>query len=207
MMPEPGDRRLARPADRGRMRASHAERDQVVDTLKDAFVQGRLTKAEFDARVAEALSARTHADLSLLTADIPAATPASRPPGRPARERRAANKTIRSGTRVIAVTTLVTAGADAFLTNIPALTVLVWTFTMIWFGVVLLAVSVMLESRHQRRSGNELPPGSGRGGLPPRRAVHPDPAGRPRQDDHGLPYVAEASRSPFPILRPSLSPF
>src|SRR5260370_26821823 len=36
---------------RGRLRASHADREQVIDTLKDAFVHGRLTKDEFDARV------------------------------------------------------------------------------------------------------------------------------------------------------------
>ncbi len=40
--------------------------------LKAAFVQGRLTKHEFDTRVGKALLARTYADLTALTADIPA---------------------------------------------------------------------------------------------------------------------------------------
>jgi len=48
-------------------------------TLKDAYVHGRLTKDEFDARTGRALIARTYADLALLTADIPPAQVAARP--------------------------------------------------------------------------------------------------------------------------------
>ncbi len=33
------------------MRASHADREQVIGLLKTAFVQGRLAKDEFDLRV------------------------------------------------------------------------------------------------------------------------------------------------------------
>ncbi len=169
-MSRPGDEKAARRASHSRLRASHDDRDQAVDTLKDAFVQGRLTKDEFDSRVSHALTSRTHADLAPLTADLPAVPP-SRPnvsartnvPAQPA------NQTIRHSTRVIAVTTLITAAADAFLTTNPALIAVVWTLTMIWFGVVLLNVSVILESRYQRRSGKQLPPGSGRAraGLSP----------------------------------------
>jgi len=54
-----------------RLRAGHADREQVVETLKDAFVNGRLTRYEFDARAGKALAARTRADLDALTADIP----------------------------------------------------------------------------------------------------------------------------------------
>jgi len=53
------------------MRASHADREQVIDMLKTAFVQGRLAKAEFDLRVGQVLASRTYADLGALTADIP----------------------------------------------------------------------------------------------------------------------------------------
>ena len=38
-------------AGRGHLLASHADREQVIDVLKAAFVQDRLTKDEFDARV------------------------------------------------------------------------------------------------------------------------------------------------------------
>ena len=56
---------------RGPMRASHADREQAIEALKDAFVHGRLTKDEFDARAGQALLVRTNADLAALTADIP----------------------------------------------------------------------------------------------------------------------------------------
>jgi hypothetical protein len=55
------------------VRASHADRDRVIDLLKAAFVQGRLAKDEFDLRVGRVLASRTYADLDALTADIPAA--------------------------------------------------------------------------------------------------------------------------------------
>jgi hypothetical protein len=53
-------------------RAGRADREQVIEALKAAFVHGRLTKAEFDTRAGQALSARTYVELSALTADIPA---------------------------------------------------------------------------------------------------------------------------------------
>ena len=37
-------------AGRDRLRACHADREQVLETLKDAFVHGRLTKDELDTR-------------------------------------------------------------------------------------------------------------------------------------------------------------
>ena len=68
----------------GRLRVGHADREQVIETLKDAFVHGRLTKDELDARAGQALTARTHAELAALTADIPpAAAPAGAGPGAP----------------------------------------------------------------------------------------------------------------------------
>jgi hypothetical protein len=59
-------------AGRDRLRAGHADREQVIETLKTAFVDGRLTKSELAARTGGALAARTYADLAALTADIPA---------------------------------------------------------------------------------------------------------------------------------------
>ena len=44
----------------------------MIDTLKAAFVQGRLTKDEFDERVGRALVPLTYAELVALTDDIPA---------------------------------------------------------------------------------------------------------------------------------------
>ena len=55
----------------GRLRASDADREQVIGVLKVAFVQGRLTKDEFDARAGHALTSQSRSDLAALTADIP----------------------------------------------------------------------------------------------------------------------------------------
>ena len=76
----PGDERAPAGAGPGYLRASHADREHTVGTLKTAFVQGRLAKDEFDARVGQALAARTYADLAALSADIPAAVAAAPPP-------------------------------------------------------------------------------------------------------------------------------
>ena len=59
-----------RAAPPGRLRASHVDREQVIGALKTAFVQGRLTKDELDARAGHALTAGSHADLAALTADL-----------------------------------------------------------------------------------------------------------------------------------------
>ena len=64
----------------GRFRASDADREQVIDTLKAAFVQGRLTKDELDARAGQTFASRTYAELAAATADIPARPPAAREP-------------------------------------------------------------------------------------------------------------------------------
>ena len=53
------------------LRASHADREQVIEVLKAAFVQGRLAKDEFDTRVAQVFATRTYAELAAVTTDIP----------------------------------------------------------------------------------------------------------------------------------------
>jgi Domain of unknown function (DUF1707) len=70
------------------VRASDADRDRVVDVLRDAAADGRLTVDEFDERMAAALSSRTLGELAPLTADLGAGpagparpVPATAPPG------------------------------------------------------------------------------------------------------------------------------
>ena len=53
------------------IRASDKERETVVDVLRDAYTDGRLTLDEFDERTSAAYSARTWADLRELTGDLP----------------------------------------------------------------------------------------------------------------------------------------
>jgi hypothetical protein len=70
---------------RGRLRASDADREQVIDTLKAAFVQGRLTRDQLGVRTGQALVSRTYAELAAVTDGIPAMrTGAGRPAALPA---------------------------------------------------------------------------------------------------------------------------
>jgi hypothetical protein len=57
------------------MRVSDRDRDRVVPILQAAFAEARLDDDEFDQRMRAALTARTSADLDILTADLPAAAP------------------------------------------------------------------------------------------------------------------------------------
>jgi Domain of unknown function (DUF1707) len=52
------------------MRASDADRDRVVDMLREAVGDGRLTPDEFDERLEAALSSRTLGELAVIIADL-----------------------------------------------------------------------------------------------------------------------------------------
>jgi hypothetical protein len=54
------------------LRASDADRDAVVDRLREAAGEGRLEPDELEQRVDGALRARTYGDLAELLADLPA---------------------------------------------------------------------------------------------------------------------------------------
>ena len=63
-------------SDARRLRVSHADRDRMVEILRDAAADGRLDTDELEDRVERALNARTFADLEPLTEDLPVAAPA-----------------------------------------------------------------------------------------------------------------------------------
>jgi hypothetical protein len=54
------------------IRASDADREVVVDSLRDAYAAGRLDLDEFDERTSAAYESKTWGDLRQLTADLPA---------------------------------------------------------------------------------------------------------------------------------------
>lgn len=70
----------ARGRDDGHFLVSRGDREQVIELLKTAFVDDRLTREELDGRVGQALASRTRADLAALTADIPDGVNESQPP-------------------------------------------------------------------------------------------------------------------------------
>jgi hypothetical protein len=101
-----GDERAPRAGGHGHLRASDSDRAQVIDNLKAAYVHGLVTKDEFDARVSQALVSRTHAELAMVTADLPAgrASAQHRPKPAPARGVAPAAASVRPGDRAIIAT-------------------------------------------------------------------------------------------------------
>jgi Domain of unknown function (DUF1707) len=85
-MAGPGDERAAGGGGGlSRLRASHADREQAIDALKAAFMQGQLVKDEFEARIGQVPASRTYADLMALTADLPAGLAEAQLTGSPTR--------------------------------------------------------------------------------------------------------------------------
>jgi len=62
---------------RGTLRASDADRDQIVDRLHRAATEGRIASEELEHRVSIALKAKTYSELEATVADLPG--PRSRP--------------------------------------------------------------------------------------------------------------------------------
>ena len=69
--------------DDARIRVSDAERDAVVESLRDHYETGRLTLDEFNDRVGEAYSARTDLELDQALRELPRQPAASPEPQRP----------------------------------------------------------------------------------------------------------------------------
>jgi Domain of unknown function (DUF1707) len=70
------------------IRVSAQERDETVQRLQTAFVEGRLNDEEFDEHVRAALAARTRMELERLLADLPAPHIRQAQPMRPGSVRR-----------------------------------------------------------------------------------------------------------------------
>jgi len=70
--------------DQQMMRASDRDRQHVVERLRGALEDGRLTMDEYVNRMEAAYQAATHGDLAPLCADLPASNPADGGPQRSA---------------------------------------------------------------------------------------------------------------------------
>ena len=168
-----GDDRPHDPAAAGgdRLRAGHADREQVIEALKNAFVHGRLTKDELDTRAAQALAARTYADLAALTADIPPA-PAPAAPARPAvpAARPLARAAAGSGGCLVIAFAAMQVHRLADPGNTPgtlpgslALPSFLVAITAV-FAALLVVIYGVGTAVEQRRSRRQLPPRPGAGG-------------------------------------------
>jgi hypothetical protein len=154
-----------------RLRAGHADREQVIEALKDAFVQGRLTRDELDTRAGRALAARTGAELAALTADIPAGPPAAGPtrPPAPARRRPLARAAAGSASCLVIAFAAVLAGAQLddplhpgpYQGWIPLFRSAAAAAVCAAGLILVIGVTNSIE---QRRSRRQLPPRLGPGG-------------------------------------------
>jgi len=163
------------------MRASHADRERAIEALKVAFVQGRLDKHEFDARVGRVLASRNYLELTAVTADIPSAPaptrplPAKRLPAErlPAErfpaQRPPVSRSVKSGLTVIAVGTVLAASiwAVALITLNTTALVLAMAISIAYAGTLLLGGSVMLDAlpRKRTRARPLSPPPLGQVGI------------------------------------------
>ncbi len=151
-MTEPGNELAAGAGGQGRLRASDADREQVIDMLKTAFVQGRLDRDEFDLRVGRALASRTCANLAALTADIPARLARARPP-EPARE-----SVSKKAVVAVAAATAAFVGMSPVMMLTPPWPPFVLPVAMIWFVLAMAVPTGWLALLHDwldKRAGRQ----------------------------------------------------
>jgi uncharacterized protein DUF1707 len=152
----PGDQGAAEAAARGYLRASHADREHVIDVLKAAFVQGMLTKAELDARAGQAFASRTYGDLAAITADIPAGLVGAqqlRKPA-PAKAPPSVNKPFLWTAVAITLAAIVSMAAAVPAQNFLLLPMGVFAILI----AAPIAGTLMLDLWRESRTGGQLPP-------------------------------------------------
>jgi hypothetical protein len=189
----------------GRLRTSRADREQAIDVLKAAFVEGRLTREEFGLRVGRVLASRTYAELGALTADIPGWVTGTQPPaghaGEPGRV-----LDVKTAARAGAVGASLSMASAAVMmmqsSGVPAVAgVLAVGLTGVLAAGLLTALLMFLSwvVRRSRRGPGQAPP-SGRAGLASRRQT---PAWQLPPAGQGPWQMAEAARSRLARMRVS----
>lgn len=144
------------------LRASDADRDAVVDRLREAAGEGRLEPDELEQRLDEALRARTYGDLAALVADLPADGRMPSP-----RTRRRTNTLARSAVFGAGLLVAVTVAVAV----VVVVAMLVLAAAAVWIGVVVL----LLVCRGARR--RQLWGPSGRRSVSARHAHRVRPTG------------------------------
>jgi Domain of unknown function (DUF1707) len=185
----PGDQGAADAAARSYLRASHADREHVIDVLKAAFVQGMLTKAELDARVGQAFASRTHGDLAAITADLPAGLTGAQPLRKPAL---AQPPPPVSKPLLWTAVAIMLAGIVSVVAAVPAQNLLLESMGVL---AILIAAPVagglMLDSWRENRTGGQLPPRPAQSGQ----TLEGERDGGPGDDL----TLCQARRAPAPV--------
>jgi hypothetical protein len=105
--------------DQQKMRASDRDRQQVVERLRGALEDGRLTMDEYVDRMEVAYQAATYGDLAPLCADLPASNPVTGGPPRSAAATAPAAVVARAG----------------YLAGLPTVLKVLWTLWLIAVSV------------------------------------------------------------------------
>ena len=131
------------------LRASHADREQVIGAVKVAFVQGRLTEDELDARVGQVYASRTYAELVEVTVDIPAELTRAGPARDPWRATKISWGVVYALVLPGLCTLVAYSSSPAPASVSDALTRFAVVYAIFW----ILGVSVMVASRHRKCPG------------------------------------------------------
>jgi hypothetical protein len=159
--------------DRQKMRASDADRQEVIERLRTALDEGRLKMEEYIDRVGHASEAVTYGDLAPLCADLPESgavvrpdprppAPATPPPAPPVRASRGGMPTPLKVLWTIWGAAVSVNLVIWFIVSVSAHHLIyLWP---VWvagpWGAILLAVSVgTAQIRRSGRPGPQLPPG------------------------------------------------
>ena len=156
----------AKSRDHGDLRASDADRDRVIGTLKAAFVQGRLTEDELGARAGQVYASRTYAELAAVTAEVTADIPADIRAGlTAARSRRDPWRATKIAWRIEYAIFLPGIVAVLLLPGGPHTSVatVVIVIAVVYLIFWILGLSLMIGSRPAKRPGRQLPPPSAPG--------------------------------------------
>lgn len=184
----------------GNLPTSHIGREQMLDALKTAFVQGRLAKDEFDLRVGQVLAA--YAELDSATADIPGGLALARSPEPVPKSYN--KKLIQRGTAAGTAASVALTGTVAVAARgNPVLSVVVVGLVGVAVAVLLAGLLTLLSWVLGSISSGQAPQGAPRAssGKAPQRLTSADPAGSSPQMSLNGWHRIEAARHRLPGLR------
>jgi hypothetical protein len=126
------------------LRASDAERERVVDFLRESSLTGRINHDELDERIGLAYAAVMRGDLERLLVDLPRGAPSRQPAPRPrravpAKRREASPAMVLVGMAALAIPMIVMAGVAVALIAVIAVGAVLTPFVVV---ALLLAAAI-----------------------------------------------------------------
>jgi hypothetical protein len=123
----------------------------VIERLKTAFVDNRLTREDLDVRVGRVLASRTRADLAAVTADIPAGPRTSQQSTR--QQSTGQQSTGQAGAGRVGMAVAVAAAMTVVLTLATSIPPFFLLLVSCYFTAMIAAGAWILSSRHGKHAG------------------------------------------------------